>query len=188
MDLLDCKPSMESFRFTLLDTMGFIEVVISKNEVTCSSKGCRASCHHAILIFHKVFNFSSTEALIYKKNFTADEWQEIMNSFPENVPLVKVERPNKDRQEYTISIRSTRNAKCASCRQELVAGDMQASTEGPYRTIQINLIRRTFFFCARLRCMGKLPRFAYIHPFIPGTNLIIETPLTPERMRDLGLG
>ena len=66
----------------------------------------------------------------------------------------------------------------------LVHGDLQASTEGPYRTIERKWILRTFFFCPRISCITKLPRNSYITPFCQTTMSFRYDPsLTEEQKR-----
>ena len=86
---------------------------------------------------------------------------------------------------YSINIRlAKREAKCAVCKKTLMHGDLQASTEGPYRTIERKWILRTFFFCLRISCVTKLPRNSYITPFCQTTMSFHYDPrLTEEQKR-----
>ena len=88
-------------------------------------------------------------------------------------------------------IRSTfaQNAKCASCKKEIYKNDVQATTEGPYRTIHKTWIKRTFFFCPRLQCISKLPRYSFIIPYKIGMTLTIspDVAINEKLKNDLSL-
>lgn len=102
--------------------------------VGCGSPACRKSCHHAVWILH-VFRFSRNEQLIYKKKLSKGEWEKVLSAFPGQLPLARL--PAVANPTYSINICLTnREAKCAVCKKTLVHGDLQASTEGPYRTIE----------------------------------------------------
>jgi len=92
---------------------------------------------------------------------------------------------NKLTKSTKENLKKTLNAPVA--KKELTEGDIQASTEGPYRTITKSWIKRTFFFCPRYACMGKLPRNSFIFPYKIGMTLLIETPLTEQQKKDIGL-
>lgn len=67
MDILEYKSDMALFQFRILDTMGYLQnVMLSKESTTCSSPGCRKTCHHLVWLFHSVFNFEKSCLLIYK--------------------------------------------------------------------------------------------------------------------------
>ena len=185
MDLLHCDSSMTEFTFKVLDTMGYLEeICIRKESAICSSVWCKKECHHLMWIFHNLFNFDKEQPIMYQSKFTDQQWKQIIEAFPENVPLPKVTCPSEDEQQYTINKRtSKKDAKCATCKKELSEGNIQATTEGPYRTIQKSWIKRTFFFCPRLQCMGKLPRNSFICPYKTGMTLLIETPLTDSKRK-----
>jgi len=138
MDLLHCDSSMISFTFKVLDTMEYLEETCLKKESSiCSSAWCRKECHHLMWIFHNLFKFDKEQPIMYQLKFTDQQWKKIIETFPENVPLSKVTCPPEDEQKYTINKRtSKKDAKCATCKKELSEGNMQATTEGPYRTIQ----------------------------------------------------
>jgi len=139
-------------------------------------------------IFHNLFAFDEKQPIRYQSKFTDVQWRTIIDAFPENVPLSKVTFPSEDDQKYIINKRaSKKDAKCATYKREITEGDIQATTDGPYRTIQKTWIKRTFFFCSRKDCMGKLPRNSFICPYKVGMTLLIETPLTKQHKRDLGL-
>lgn len=77
-----------------------------------------------------------------------------------------------------------REAKCAVCKKTLVHGDLQASTEGPYHTIERKWILRTFFFCPHISFVTKLPRNSYITPFCQTTmSFRYDLSLTEEQKR-----
>ena len=177
-DLLHCDSSMTSFNFKVLDTMGYLEEICLKKESSvCSSAWCRRERHHLMWIFHNLFKFDKEQPIKYQSKFTDQQWKKIIEAFPENVSLTKVTCLSQDEQTYKINKRkSKKDAKCASCKKELTEGDIQASTEGPYRTIAKSWIKRTFFFCPRYACMGKLPRNSFICPYKIGMTLLIETP------------
>lgn len=164
MDLLQCDSSMISFNFKELDTLGYLEDISLKEESSiCSSAWCRKECHHLMWIFHNLFKFDKEQPIMYQVKFTDQKWKKIIEAFPENFPLPKVTCPSEDEQIYTINKRtSKKDAKCATCKKELSEGNIQATTEGPYRTIQNSWIKRTFFFCPRFQCTGKLPRNSFI--------------------------
>ena len=47
MDILECNSTMTKFEFHVLDTMGHLQrVALSKVATTCSSTGCKKTCHH----------------------------------------------------------------------------------------------------------------------------------------------
>lgn len=189
MDLLHCDSSMTSFTFKVLDTMGYLEEInLAKDSSVCSSSWCKRECHHLMWIFHNLFKFDNEQPILYQLKFTDLQWKTIIEEFPENVQLSNVTCPSEDEQKYKINKRtSKKDAKCATCKTEITEGDTQATTEGPYRTIQKSWIKRTFFFCPRFACMGKLPRNSFICPYKLGMTLSIETPLTEQQKTDLGL-
>ena len=189
MDLLHCDSSMISFNFKVLDTMGYLEeICLRKESSVCSSAWCRKECHHLMWIFHNLFKFDKEQPIMYQLKFTDQQWKKIIEAFPENFPLPKVNCPSEDEQKYIINKRtSKKDAKCATCKKELSEGNIQATTEGPYRTIQKSWIKRTFFFCPRFQCMGKLPRNSFICPYKTGMTLLIETPLTEEQKKEIDL-
>ena len=89
---------------------------------------------------------------------------------------------SSDNQVFKIEIKQTRKeAKCASCKNTLSFGDPQASTEGPYRTFNLTLIKRTFYFCPQRECFTKLPRNSFIKPFQAGGDLIYDPEMTVEQ-------
>ena len=45
---------------------------------------------------------------------------------------------------------------------------------GPYRKIHETWIKRTLFFCPRLQCISKLPRYLFIIPYKIGMTLTIS--------------
>ena len=183
MDILDYTSDMASFMFRILDTMGYLKsLTISKESTSCSSPGCSKTCHHLVWIFYKVFNFEQSCSLIYKRQFSNAEWSKIIDAFPDRVPLTDVSKYSSDNQVFKIEIKKTRKeANCASCKNKISFGDLQASTEGPYRTLNLTWIRRTFYFCPRRECISKLPRNSFIKPFHAGVNLIYKTELTCEQ-------
>ena len=189
MDLLHCDSSMISFNFKVLDTMGHLEeICLRKESSVCSSAWCRKECHHLMWIFHNLFKFDKEQPIMYQLKFTDQQWKKIIEAFPENVPLPKVTCPSEDEQKYIINKRtSKKDAKCATCKKELSEGNIQATTEGPYRTIQKSWIKRTFFFCPRFQCMGKLPRNSFICPYKTGMTLLIETSLTEQQKKEIDL-
>ena len=115
---------------------------------------------------------------MYQVKFTEEQWLKIIEAFPEKVPQPNVTCPSEDEQIFTINKRtSKKDAKCATRRKDLSEGSIQATTEGPYRTIQKSWIKRTFFFCPRFQCMDKLPRNSFICPYKTGMALLIKTPV-----------
>ena len=182
-DILDCASSMSNFSFKMLDTMGYVQnVIISQDSVGCGSPACRKSCHHAVWILQNMFRFSRNEQLIYKKKLLKGEWQKVLSAFPGQLPLARL--PAVANPTYSINIRlMNREAKCAVCKKTLVHGDLQASTEGPYCTIERKRILRTFFFCLRISCVTKLPRNSYITPFCQTTmSFRYDLSLTEENV------
>ena len=169
--------------------MGYIQdLIISKDSVTCSSPVCTDMCHHRTWILHKIFDFDKTEALIYKKYFSTNEWSKIVQAFPDKVPLAQLPA-SKDEQRYLVNVRhSNRDAKCATCKKTLRSGDVQTTTEGPYRTILRNWITRTFFFCPKLSCFGTMPRNSYIRPYCSSAmKLEFDSTVTAEDRKNLNL-
>ena len=66
--------------------------------------------------------------------------------------------------------------------QPAQSGDMQVSTEGPYRTIMRQWISRTFYFCPKLGCISKHPRNSFIQTYCPGaTKLEFDKHLSPAQ-------
>ena len=115
-----------------------------------------------------------------------DHWDDRDDPDDHMETRLKVTYPSEDEQKYTINKRtSKKDAKCATCKKELSEGNIQATTEGPYRTIQKSWIKRTFFFCPRFQCMGKLPRNSFIRPYKTGMTLLIETPLTGQQKKEI---
>jgi hypothetical protein len=49
-----------------------------------------------------------------------------------------------------------------------------ASTDGPYRTFNLNWIKRTFFYCPRFECISKLPRNSFIKPYRVCMNVVFQ--------------
>ena len=130
LDLLEYKSSMSKFEFKVLDTMGCLEtVILTSDSVCCSSLACRQKCQHMIWLFYHIFGFKKEEPLIYKKKFTSLEWTKLVNAFPESVRVTQI--PPFAKKGYSVSSRTTRTAKCATCKTELKMGDLQVSTEGP---------------------------------------------------------
>jgi hypothetical protein len=173
MDLLKCDSSMTEFKFKLLDTMGYLEdIILSKDTTSCSSSWCSSKCHHLLWILHRVFNFDKNNPVIYKQKFSKSDWSNIITAFPENLPLANI--PEINHQGYIVNVRnSSIDAKCAVCKKELVNGDVQVVTEGPYRTIHRKWIKRTFFFCPTIKCITKVPRNSFIQPYCP-SNMEIQ--------------
>ena len=180
MDILDY---MASFKFRILDTMGYLQsVAICKESTSCSSPGCRKTCHHLVWLFYKVFNFEQSCSLIYKRQFSNAEWSKIIDAFPDRVPLTDLSKYTSDNQVFKIEIKKThKEAKCATCKTAISLGDLQASAEGPYRTFNLTWIKRTFYFCPRRECISKLPRNSFIKPFKAGIGLIYDPELTSEQ-------
>ena len=80
------------------------------------------------------------------------------------------------------------HAKCATCKKSLTSGNLQASTQGPYRTIQQNWIIRTFFFCPRRNCISGMPRNSYIRPYQPSTMPItFDSSVTLEQRNSIDI-
>ena len=155
-DVVKCDVSMSKFCLTLLDTMGYIqEVTITKDAVSCTGPSCSGFCSHSTWCLHKIFHFSKEEDFIFKKNFNNSEWGQIIKAFPERVPLVRLP---KCKDGFFVNVRqSQKDANCATCKHLLQSGDVQVSTEGPYRTIMRHWISRTFYFCPKLGCISKQP-------------------------------
>ena len=98
------------------------------------------------------FSYQEDEPLIYKMKFTTSEWKKIVDGFPESLHVTSM--PPFSDQGYSMNIRnSKKSAKCATCKKELNFGDIQATTEGPYRTIQRKWIIRTFYYCPQMKCI-----------------------------------
>lgn len=179
---------MSKFEFKVLDTMGCLEtVILTSDSVCCSSLACRQKCQHMIWLFHHIFGFKKEEPLIYKMKFTTLEWTKLVNAFPESVRVTQI--PPFAEKGYSVSSRTTtRTAKCATCKTELKLGDLQVSTEGPYRTILRKWVIRTFYFCPLVKCVTKIPRNSFISPFCPSTMTLTFSPsLTPEQKRSFEL-
>lgn len=172
---------MSKFCFTLLDTMGYIqEVTITKDAVSCTGPSCSGFCSHSTWCLHKIFPFSKEEDFIFKKHFNNSEWGQIIKAFPERVPLVRLP---KCQEGFFVYVRqSQKDANCATCKHLLQSGDVQVSTEGPYRTIMRHWISRTFYFCPKLGCISKHPRNSFIQTYCPGaTKLEFDKHLSPAQ-------
>ena len=88
MDILKCDSNMSQFCITLLDTMGYQQdLTISKDSVTCTSPTCSGLCHHLTWTLHTMFGFTKDDSLVYKKQYTSSEWENILKAFPEKAPL-----------------------------------------------------------------------------------------------------
>jgi hypothetical protein len=124
---------------------------------------------------------------LYKKRYSAAEWETILQSFPENVTLAQL--PTGKEQSYRVEHRnSIVDAKCAACKAVLRDGDLQVTTDGPYRTIMRHWITRTFFFCPKLRCISAMPRNSFIQPYNPSTmSLQFDSNLSLEQKQLLGV-
>lgn len=146
------------------------------------SEDCKNTCHYLVWIFHKVFHFQKTQSLIYKRQFSQAEWSTIVDAFPAQVPLTNVQRFCPDNPKFSFEIKKTqKEAKCASCKHTISFGNVQASTEGPYRTFNLNWIKRTFYFCPRFECISKLPRNSFIQPYHVGMRVSYDPQLTGEQ-------
>ena len=182
MDLLECNSTMNLFKFKILDTMGYQEnVTLTKDSASCTSQACRKNCHHLVWVFHNVFSFTKDEPLIYKKKFTQAEWQKIIDAFLQEVPLARL--PNVSNQIFKIHVRKNKTAKCAIYKKNLTQGDLQASTEGAYRTISRVWILRTFYFCPSMTCITKLPRNSLVTPFCPSEMTLHFDPDVSQEQR-----
>ena len=86
------------------------------------------------------------------------EWEKVLSAFPGQLPLARL--PAAANPTYSINIRLTnREAKCAVCKKMLVHGDLRASTEGPYRTIERKWNRvGVFQWLARLARLARIDR------------------------------
>ena len=182
MDLLECNSTMNLFKFNILDTMGYQEnVTLTKDSASCTSQACRKNCHHLVWVFHNVFSFTKDEPLIYKKKFTQAEWQKIIDAFLQEVPLARL--PNVSNQIFKIHVRKNKTAKCAIYKKNLTQGDLQASSEGAYRTISRVWILRTFYFCPSMTCITKLPRNSLVTPFCPSEMTLHFDPDVSQEQR-----
>ncbi|XP_071949795.1 uncharacterized protein [Antedon mediterranea] len=186
MDLMASNSNINEFNFMIFDTMGYLEKIkMTKYIATCTSIGCKSGCHHLVWVFHNIFNFGKHDHLIYKTKFTQAEWKEITNKYPEKLPITQI--PKAVNQNYYINVRTgSKEAKCAICKRILQSGDLQASTTGPYRTIQRRWISRTFYFCPCIACMSKLPRNSYISTYnSPTMPLYFDENLTESQKQSI---
>jgi len=141
-------------------------------------------------ILHNIFKFGGDDPEMYQRSFSDSQWQKILEAFPKKVPTAGVNSFTEAKQIYSVNIRkTTQNAKCASCKQEICKNDVQATTEGPYHTIHQIWIKRAFFFCPRLQCISKLPRYSLIVPYKIGMTLKInpDMEITEKLKNDLAL-
>jgi hypothetical protein len=67
--------------------------------------------------------------------------------------------------EAMASPRGIRGMRRIRGRLRGMRGNPLASTDGLYRTFNLNWIKRTFFYCARFECISKLPRNSFIKPY-----------------------
>lgn len=73
---------------------------------------------------------------MYQLKFNDQQWKEMIEAFPENVPLSKVTCPSEGEQIYKVNKRTSKKGpKCATCKKEISEGDIQATAKGPYKTI-----------------------------------------------------
>ena len=82
-------------------------------------------CYHRTWILHKIFDFDKTEALIYKKHFSTNEWSKIVQAFPDmqSQSSTSTTAASKDEQRYLVNVRnSNRDAKCATCKKNFAFG------------------------------------------------------------------
>ena len=161
--------------------MGYIqEVTITKDAVSCTGPSCSGFCSHSTWCLHKIFHFSKEEDFILKKNFNKSEWGQIIKAFPERVSLVRLP---KCKEGFFVNVRqSQKDANCATSKHLFQSGDVQVSTEGPYRTIMRHWISRTFYFCPKLGCISKQPRNSFIQTYCPGaTKLEFDKHLSPAQ-------
>ena len=95
-------------------------------------------------------------------------------------PLVRLP---KCKEGFFVNVRQSRkDANCTTCKHLLQSGDVQISTEGPYRTIMRHWISRTFYFCPKLGCISKHPRNSFIQTYCPGaTKLEFDKHLSPAQ-------
>ena len=110
-----------------------------------------------------------------------------LDAFPEKVPLLQLQKVTN--QTFQVNVRkTTKEAKCAICKKTITTDDLQASTEGAYRTIHRTWILRTFFFCPSMSCMTKMPRNSFIIPFSPSQmTLNLDPDLTQEQRLSVGI-
>ena len=89
----------------------------------------------------------------------------------------------KCKEGFFVNVRQLqKDANCATCKHLLQSGDVQVSTEGPYRTIMGHWISRTFYFCPKLGCISKQPRNSFIQTYCPGaTKLEFDKHLSPAQ-------
>ena len=123
-------------------------------------------------------------------SFSGNQWQKVLDPFPKTEWTAGIRRSTEAEQTYSVNIRKTaQSAKCASCKTEICKYDVQATTEGPYRTIHKNWIKRTFFFCPRRQCISKLPRYSFIIAYKIGTTLTIspDVAISEKLKNDLSL-
>ncbi|CAH3107810.1 unnamed protein product [Pocillopora meandrina] len=89
----------------------------------------------------------------------------------------------KCKEGFFVNVRqSQKDANCATCKHLLQSGDVQVSTEGPYRTIMRHWISRTFYFCPKLGYISRHPRNSFIQTYCPGaTKLEFDKHLSPAQ-------
>ncbi|RMX45861.1 hypothetical protein pdam_00023458 [Pocillopora damicornis] len=89
----------------------------------------------------------------------------------------------KCKERFFVNVRqSQKDANCATCKHLLQSGDVQVSTEGPYRTIMRHWISRTLYFCPRLGCISKHPQNSFIQTYCSGaTKLEFDKHLSPAQ-------
>ena len=83
---------------------------------------------------------------------------------------------SQDSTEYEVCILQNGNM------QKRCAGNYR----GPYRKIHETWIKITLFFCPRLQCISKLPRYSFIIPYKIGT-ISPEVAISERLKNDLSL-
>ena len=117
-------------------------------------------------ILHDIFKVGGDDPEMYQRSFSDSQWQKILEAFPKKVPTAGVNCFTEAEQIYSVNIRkTTQNAKCASCKQEICKNDVQATTEGPILHDTSDLDKKSLFLFPRLQCISKLPRYSFIVPY-----------------------
>ena len=135
-------------------------------------------------------NLEGTTKYCTKRRSVTISGRKFWMLFRKKVHTAGVRCSTEAEQTYSVNIRKTaQNGKCASCKTEICKNDVQATTDGPYPTIHKTWIKRTFFFCPRLQCISKLPRYSLIVPYKIGMTLTItpDVAISEKLKNDLSL-
>ena len=128
-----------------------------------------------------MFKFDKNQIILYKSQFTEKDWSAIIAAFPGTVPETDLRRFRSPNQTFVVEVKKTnKESMCATCKQPIRVGNLQAKTEGPHRTFNLAWIKMTFYYCPSKECT-KVPRNPYIITSEDGFPIIYDEELTHEQ-------